>query len=62
MELFSYVLEIPHVAYKTLQSKIDGLVNTQSRVLQDDWLVKVVEQRLSQTALLCVTEYRVSFV
>ena len=37
LELYSYVLEIPNNGYTTLKSY--WLSNTQSRVLQADWLV-----------------------
>ena len=37
-ELYSSVLEIPNDAHTTLSQKLDSMFNTQSRVLQADWL------------------------
>ena len=39
LELSYIVLEIPNDAYTTLSRYLIGFSNTQSRVLQPDWLI-----------------------
>ena len=44
LELSSYLLEIPNVAYKTLVNS-DWLYNTLSRVLQADWFILEISEK-----------------
>ena len=38
-ELSSSALEIPNDVHTTISQKLDWMFNTQSRVLQPDWLI-----------------------
>ena len=61
LELSSYLLEIPNVAYKTLVNS-DWLYNTLSRVLQADWFILEISEKAILNINLPILFYIGSYV